>query len=254
MMKSLVVFGVVCLLGLSLILLGCGRGSTPAPVAIAYVAHSQSHSLTVVNIPANKTVSRIEIGNSSFSSLTQVASYPQRVAVTPDGSRAYVTDGNTSIWAVDTSSNSVIAKLPAGSEPTSLVVSPDGTSVYATTATCAVLQCGGPSQPLAMTSVVVMDVATNSWKATITLGKATDIWASAIAISPDGTRAYVPDAQGHVWVINTATNKIAATITLAHALLADATVSHDGNSLYVVGISPGSTNSSFLTVIDTQAA
>jgi len=87
-MKSLVVFGGVSLFGLTLMLLACGGGRSPAPTAIAYVAHSQNHSVTVVNIPADKTVARIEIGDSSVTSLTQTASYPQRVAFTPDGSRA----------------------------------------------------------------------------------------------------------------------------------------------------------------------
>jgi hypothetical protein len=69
-MRSLVVFGVMSLLGLSLTLLACSGGSSPAPSAIAYVTHPQSHSLTVVNIPADKTVARIEIGNSSSTSVT----------------------------------------------------------------------------------------------------------------------------------------------------------------------------------------
>src|ERR1039458_1147882 len=85
-MKCRVVFSVVSLLGLSLILASCGGGSSPATTAIAYVANSQSHSLSVINVPADKTVASIEIGNSSFNSST-TASYPSGVAVTPDGSR-----------------------------------------------------------------------------------------------------------------------------------------------------------------------
>ena len=187
-MKSLVVFRVVSLLGLSLMLLACGGGSSPAPTAIAYVAHSQSHSLTVINIPADKTVSRIEIGNASFSDLTHTASYPQRVAFTPDGSRAYVTDGSTSVWAVDTTTNSVAAKIDAGWEPDAIVMSPDGKTVYATSITCGDLLCSGPSKPAQMASVEVIDTASNSLKATITIGKIPGTLLSGIAISPDGGR------------------------------------------------------------------
>jgi len=202
-MKSFAVLGTVSLLGLSLVLLACGGGSSPAPTAIAYVAHSQSHSLTVINIPADKTVSRIEIGNASFSDLTHAASYPQRVAFTPDGSRAYVTDGSTSVWAVDTTTNSVAAKIDAGWGPDAIVMSPDGKSVYATSITCGDLLCSGPSKP------AQIDTASSSLKATITIGKIPGTLLSGIAISPDGSRVYVAEGTGgHVWVIDTATNTI----------------------------------------------
>jgi DNA-binding beta-propeller fold protein YncE len=106
-MKCRVVFSVVSLVALCLILASCGGGSAPATTAIAYVAHSQSHSLSVINIPADKTVASLEIGNSSVGSLTVTPSYPTGVALTPDGSLAYVTDAVTSVWVVDTGSNSV---------------------------------------------------------------------------------------------------------------------------------------------------
>lgn len=64
-MKCRVAFSVVSLVALSLILASCGGGSPPATTEIAYVAHSQSHSPSVINIPADKTVASIEIGNSS---------------------------------------------------------------------------------------------------------------------------------------------------------------------------------------------
>jgi hypothetical protein len=51
-MKCRVVFSVVSLLGFSLTLTSCS-GSSPATTAVAYVAHSASHSLSVMNIPAD---------------------------------------------------------------------------------------------------------------------------------------------------------------------------------------------------------
>jgi YVTN family beta-propeller protein len=253
-MKSLVVFGGVSLFGLSLMLLACGGGSSPAPTAIAYVAHSQNHSVTVVNIPADKTVARIEIGDSSVTSLTQTASYPQRVAFTPDGSRAYVTDGSTSVWAVDTSNKSVIAKIDAGTSPEELAMSPDGKSVYVTAITCGDLLCSGPSKPAQMASVEVIDTASASLRATITFGKTPDVLPSGIAISPDGSRAYVTDViGGHIWVTDTANNSIAGTITLAGSSLRDVAVSPDGKTLYVLDEKKGIPfNSVDVEVIDTQ--
>jgi YVTN family beta-propeller protein len=77
-------------------------------------------------------VSNIKIGTSSSTSSNSSASYPTGVAVTPDGSRAYVTDGDTSVWAVDTGSNSVIAQIAAGSDPEAIAITPDGKSAYVT--------------------------------------------------------------------------------------------------------------------------
>src|ERR1035441_7255925 len=167
-MKCRVIFNVVSLLGLSLILASCGGGSSPASVAIAYVAHSQTHSLSVINIPTDKTVSSIEIGNSSVGSLTTTPSYPTGVAVTPDRSRAYVTDASTSVWVVDTGSNSVIAKIAAGSDPEAIAITPDGKSAYVTSITCSAPSC--PDNPPPLASVEVIDTASNSLTATITIG------------------------------------------------------------------------------------
>lgn len=251
-MKSLVVLAVVSLLVLSLTLIACSGGSSPAPTAIAYVAHPQNHSLTVVNIPADKTVATVAIGNSSSSSATETASYPQQVAISPDGSRAYVTDASTSVWVVDTSHNSVAGKIEFGTDPVAIVMSPDGKSIYVTAVTCGDLLCSGPSNPPQMASVEVIDTATASLKAIITF----EFGLSGIAISPDGSRVYVAQGNGgHIWVIDTATNSISATIVLASSSLGDVAVSPDGKTLYVVGEtnrSGSGSNSEYVEVIDTQ--
>ena len=249
-MKSLAVFSGVSPLGLSLVLLACG-GSTPAPVAIAYVAHSQSHSLTTINIPANKTIAKIEIGNSSSSSLTQVASYPQRVAVTPDGSRVYVTDGSTSVWVVDSKTNSAIGRISVGIDPEEVAISPDGKTAYVTSITCGDLLCSGPSMPAQMASVEVIDTTTNSLTATITLGNSPETFLSGIAVSSDGTRVYVTEnTGGKIWVIDTATNSVGVTISTGSSGVMGVAFSPDGQKLYAVGWTVASTN--FVDVIDTQ--
>jgi YVTN family beta-propeller protein len=250
-MKSLVVFGVMSLLGLSLVLLACGGGSIPAPVAIAYVAHSLSHSLTLINIPVDKTVSRIEIGNSSSTSLTLAGSYPQRVAVTPDGSRLYVTDGSTSVWVVNTMTNSAIALISARIDPEEVAIAPDSKTAYVTSITCGDLLCSGPSKPAQMASVEVIDTATFSLTATITLGKSPETFLSGIAVSPDSTRVYATEnTGGTIWVIETATNSIAVAISTGSSGLTGVATSPDGRKLYAVGWAVG--NSNFVFVIDTR--
>jgi YVTN family beta-propeller protein len=182
--------------------------------------------------------------------VTETASYPQWVAISPDGSRAYVTDASTSVWVVDTSHNSVAGKIEFGMDPEAIVMSPDGKSIYVTAVTCGDLLCSGPSKPAQMASVEVIDTATASLKAIITFG----FPLSGIAISPDGSRGYVAQANGgHIWTIDTATNTFSATIALTSSSLGDVSLSPDGKILYVVGETNGrNSNSDYVEVIDTQ--
>jgi YVTN family beta-propeller protein len=60
-------------------------------------------------------------------------SAPNAVAVTPDGSELFVTNGNSSsVWALETSSLAIVAKIPAGLMPTSVAVSADSSTAYVT--------------------------------------------------------------------------------------------------------------------------
>lgn len=252
-MKCRVVFSVVSPVALSLILTSCGGGSSPATTAIAYVAHSQSHSLSVINLPANKTVASIEIGDSSYGSSTTTPSYPTGVAVTPDGTRAYVTDAVTYVRAVDTASNSVIATIAAGSNPEAIAITPDGKSAYVTTIICSVPGC--PSNPPPQASVVVIDIASNSVKATITIGNLPTVQTpgallSGIAISPDGTRAYVSNGQGNqIWAIDTASNQVVATIPTTMLGFVGVSINSDGSRLYAASVG----SPSVVVVIDTKS-
>lgn len=252
-MKCRVVFAVVSLLGLSLVLASCGSGSSPATTAVAYVANSQSHSLSVINVPADKTVASIDIGNSPSNSSTTTATYLNSVAVTPDGSRAYVTDSFTSVWVVDTGSNSVIAKIAAGSGPKAIAITPDGKSAYVTSITCAAPSC--PATPPPQASVEVIDTSSNSLTATITIGNLPTVQTpgvslSGIAISPDGTRAYVSNGQGNqLWAIDTASHQVVATIPTTVLGFAGVSINPDGSRLYAASIG----NPSVVDVIDTKA-
>jgi YVTN family beta-propeller protein len=251
-MKCRVVFNVVSLLGLSLILVSCGGGNSPATAAIIYVAQSQSHSLAVINVPADKTVASIQIGNSSVGSSTTTPSYPTGVAVTPDGSRAYVTDASTSVWVVDSGSNSVIAKIAAGSDPGAIAITADGKSAYVTSITCGAPSC--PDDPPPLASVEVIDTASNSLTATVTIGdvpvgNTPGVLLSGIAISPDGTRVYASNAEGNqIWGIDTASNQVVATIPTAVLGFVGMSISPDGGRLYAASVG----NPSVVDVIDTK--
>lgn len=168
---------------------------------------------------------------------------PNRVAFTPDGSKAYVTNALSNTVSVirtaDGSQTQVIA-LPAGSTPTNIAVSPDGAKAYvlnlgshsisiidtrqdqlAKPAT--VQQYGGtnpygiafhpdPARHLAYVtnndaaaSVSIIDTAGDRQTGTIADYPA-DQGVHGVAFSPDGATAYVATAQSVV-VIDVAQGK-----------------------------------------------
>jgi YVTN family beta-propeller protein len=83
------------------------------------------------------------------------------VAVSPDGSKVYVTnDFSFSVSVIDTATNTVTATIPltVGSHPFGVAVTPDGSKVFV---------ANEQSQP---GSVSVIDAATNAVTATIPVG------------------------------------------------------------------------------------
>jgi len=188
----------------------------------------------------------VQIGNSSVGSATAQPSYPQDVVVSPDGKRAYVTDGVASVWVVDTGSNSVVAAVPAGGGPGKLVISPDGKSVYVATYLCGSVSC--------VASVAVLDTGSNTLTSTIPVTKGVGANLSGIAVTPDGKRVYVAVSPGSdVAAIDTATNSIAETIATTNSGNVDLSISPDGRHVYAAGWVKGlDLNTNFVDVIDTQ--
>ncbi|MCV7298439.1 beta-propeller fold lactonase family protein [Mycobacterium barrassiae] len=156
-------------------------------------------------------------------------SNPNEMAISPDGTRLYVTNngfftGNT-VTVIDTETNSVVAIITVGDEPREVAVSPDGATAY-------VANLGG--------TVSVIDTTTNTVTATISVGVVPD----GIAVSPDGGTVYVTQNDGTVSVIDTATHHL-TTIAVgdnSHNLA----VSPDGGTLYVTN-----TNDDTVSVINT---
>ena len=163
-------------------------------------AHSASSMVAVAVSPIDGTGTII------------VGENPQGVALSADGTRAYVTNsGSNSVSVIDVATNTVIHTIEdVGNYPAG-VVSGSG-KVYVSN--------------LFDNTVSVIDTTTNTVTATVGVGDTSQ----GIALSADGTRLYVANTDGDtVSVIDTATNTVTATID-AGAAPQHVAVNADGTS------------------------
>jgi YVTN family beta-propeller protein len=189
--------------------------------AFAYVT-AYAAMVEVINAATDTFVTSIELPGA-------VAGYT--VAMTPDGRSAYV--GSTSkVFVIDTESNTVRAVIPGGNIQSAIAFTPDGAVAY-------VADSGGGSlmvidtrgntvtttvpiynpQAVAVSpdaryayvtagNLFVVDTASNAIVADVPAGAAP----GAIALSPDGSVAYVGSRNDSLFVLDTATRKIIDTI------------------------------------------
>jgi YVTN family beta-propeller protein len=155
---------------------------------------------------------------------------PIDVAISPDGTRAYVTNnGSGSVSVIDTTTNVTVGDpITVGSWPWGVAVTPDGSRAY-------VANYGGGS-------VSVIDTSTHA-----TVGAPISVGGSPwdVAVTPDGTRAYVTNVSGTVSVIDTVTNRVVSGIALG-VVTHGVAVTPDGAHAYVTRFGAGS-----VSVIDT---
>jgi DNA-binding beta-propeller fold protein YncE len=176
----------------------------------------------------------VEVVDTATNTLTAAFVTPgcgtSAIAITPDGTRAYVRDATTcqlgdptQLDVVNLSTNTVVATIPlpgAGfGGPLGLAIAPDGNHAYVSASN----QTDG--------LVVVLDTnpvspTYNTLVATIVLGLINFNQPAGIAVTPDGTLAYVAARNGGTFVIPpsgfinviaTATNTVVATIALPGA-------------------------------------
>ena len=153
---------------------------------------------------------------------TPVGTGPSGVALSPDGTRAYVTNkaGNT-VSVVNTATNAVISTITVGAGPSAVAIKPDGSLLYVTNRTA------GTVSVINTTSMAVV--------ATVKVGTNPE----AVAVSPDGTRVFVTNAgAGTVSKIDTATNKVTVTIKVGNGPSSIA-ISPDAKYAYVTNKTDG---------------
>jgi YVTN family beta-propeller protein len=179
------------------------------------------------------TVSVIDTATNTVTATVFVGTFPNGVAVTPDGAHVYVANifGN-SVSVIDTASNTVTATVLVGPHPFGVAVSPDGAHVYV----------GNQGDG----TVSVITTASNTVTATVHVG----VGPTGLAVTPDGARVYVAnEGSGTVSVIETAGNTVFATVTVGGGPVGVA-VTPDGARVYV-GNFLGSTVSVIATASNT---
>ena len=157
-----------------------------------YVADEESGTISVIDTASFKKIGNIQVGQG-----------PHNVQVAPDGKLVWVTNngepakaaekaqhegmaksdhgamaGAGEVWAIDTVSDTVVAKVPVGMHPAHVVVAPDGRYAYVTN--------GGEN------TVSVVDTAALRSVSTIPVGASPH----GIRISPDGKQAWVANLKG----------------------------------------------------------
>lgn len=169
-----------------------------------YVAEEEGDTVGVLDAASFRKVGSIPVGRE-----------PHNVQVSPDGTRAWVTNNGErgkpdqeqarkatskrdheamasggQVWAIDTATDAVVARIPVGMHPAHVVLTPDGRFAYVTN--------GGEN------TVSVVDTTAQRVVATVPVGA----YPHGIRISPDGKQAYVANLKGRtVSVIDTEARK-----------------------------------------------
>jgi YVTN family beta-propeller protein len=85
----------------------------------AYVTNSGDNTVSVIDTFSNTSVATVGVGRA-----------PVSVAITPDGTRAYVTNFDNTVSVIATSGNTVVATVGVGGGPAGVAIAPDGTRAY----------------------------------------------------------------------------------------------------------------------------
>ena len=193
-----------------------GKGGEPGFVTmspngrVAYIAN-RSGFVTVLDTAVNKVLAQIPVP----------AGPPQFIAVTPDGSRAYVSIFNTDktinlVAVLDTRTARLLTTIPVQQKPYALAVTPDQRFVYV------------PSHDAA--EIDIIDIGTNKVVQQVPVAP-NPHW---VTFTPDGKTAYIADHESNVLsVLDTASNTVVQTIgvgTSPHSVA----VSPDGKQVAVV--------------------
>ena len=174
-----------------------------APYAIAISPHDSIAYICNFN---NSTVTRINtLTDSTTGNVTDNTHYisePISIAFTPDGSRAYVANrGNTSVSMITITTNIAEVQITRGlaGDLHDITISPDGNFAYV------VSQTGGSGSAGAVYIIDINPENISTYNTVINhIDDSSHNFSNpvAMAITPDGTKAYVANYSNSVSVIN----------------------------------------------------
>lgn len=250
--------------------------------AVAYVTNGgfgTNGTISVINTATNSVITTITLVPSPNPLAPVIPGYP---AITPDGKTLYVPVSNAppspAVQVVSTATNTVTAVIPIGGlDAQALAITPDGKHVYVVsennfenlvfvidTATntvaapiavagalaagpgVAITPSGGTVYVAAADKPLITAINTVNNTVIATIPIPTAVFPTGIAITQDGSRAYVADPAGAVFVIDTASNTVVATIITPSVQPFAPAITPDGASVYVAN--PSTNN---VSVIDT---
>jgi YVTN family beta-propeller protein len=195
-------------------------GITPFPAFTAYLlGASVNPAGTRIYVPYYSNVGgRVYVLDAQTGAvITSISGFnkPQGTAVSPDGTRLYVTNaGTNTVTVVDTTTNTVLGapiSVGIGEFAEAVAVSPDGLKIF-------VLSHQGVSQ--GATKISVIDVGTSTVTNTINLTvnaapAISNFQSGTIVINPQGTMAYASASEAKtVFAIDLATNTVVSTIDM----------------------------------------
>ena len=160
-----------------------GVGQNPTGIAItpdnlfAYVANSDDSDLGA------NTVSVLNLTNNTLEQTISDSSFngPYTVTINPAGTKAYVTNSNTTqVTIIDIATNTVLDVIDGFNGPSGFAITPDGNYAY-------VNNYGASPDGGTGTTVSVVDLTSNTIIGSPIVGLAP----ASLAITPDGAYVYV---------------------------------------------------------------
>ena len=177
----------------------------------AYVENRRSGTVTPVDVATGTASAPIRVASPEE---TTFINFPgSSIAITPDGSRAYVLTPNA-LTPIDLATGAALTPIRVPASAAEVAIAPDGRTAYITDD--------------ADSAVVPIDLLTGGEGSPIPVGT----WPVAIAITPDGRTAYVVDGST-VTPIDLMTDTPEAPIQTGAQELSDVAIAPDGQTAYV---------------------
>jgi YVTN family beta-propeller protein/VCBS repeat-containing protein len=199
-----------------------GIATTPGSAGVQRLYVSNTGNNTVSVITANTATNSYTLTGT----VTGVGATPAGVAVSSDGSRAYVANWNSgNVSVINTATNAVIRTIAVGANPFGVAVSADGTRVYVSNYGSNTVSVLNPTASTALVTSIA--VGTNPF---------------GLAISQDGSLLYAANGPDTVSIISAKSNAVVQSVTIDTAPESQwhqIGLSPDGGQVYVSDLADG---------------